>query len=68
MKKQPVYDPEELKLLEEIERGEWQTKPLTAKEKKRYSQIRRLHAKSGRETPNNHPVRPKRSGRREGQI
>lgn len=38
MKKQPVYDPEELELLEEIERGEWQTKPLTIEEKERYSQ------------------------------
>ncbi|KIM10130.1 MAG: hypothetical protein KU37_11615 [Sulfuricurvum sp. PC08-66] len=29
MKKQIVYAPEELKLLEEIERGEWQSQPLT---------------------------------------
>ena len=33
-----VYDAEELALLDEIEKGEWQDAPLTDKEKERYAQ------------------------------
>jgi predicted DNA binding CopG/RHH family protein len=37
-KNKVIYDAEELALLDEIERGEWQKKPLTAKEKALYAQ------------------------------
>ena len=39
MKKRNIlYDAEELALLDEIERGEWQEKPLTPEEQERYAQ------------------------------
>lgn len=38
MRKQPICDPKELALSEEIERGEWRSKSLTAEDKERYRQ------------------------------